>query len=162
MVGHTHHWQNTVPSAPNAGVFPSSISYTPQGKVCWQPQLSLFVCMRACLCVCVCMYEFCNHRAYILRVCMSSCIQYTKDLYKHMQTFMYIVNTYTCIYVCVYVCVSRGLCVCSHMQRLCCRRNSDAADAASGFGPLSSSQLEGRGFRKYKWLWLRLQLQLCS
>lgn len=77
-----------------------------------------------------------------------------------MQTFMYIANTYIRIHMhlheAVCVCVSWGLCVCSHMQRLCCRRNSDAADAASGFGPLSSSQLEGRGFRKYKWLWLRL------
>lgn len=83
-------------------------------------------------------------------------IQTYANIYVHSQHIHTHSQMHTRPCVCVCVCVSWGLCVCSHMQRLCCRRNSDAADAASGFGPLSSSQLEGRGFRKYKWLWLRL------
>lgn len=46
MVGHSPLAKHTAKRA-QCRVFPSSISYTPQGKVCWQPQLSMFMCMCA-------------------------------------------------------------------------------------------------------------------
>lgn len=114
MVGHTHYWQNTLPSAPNAGVFPSSISYTPQGKACWQPQLSLFVCMRACACACVCMSFATTAPIYNAYVCIR--VYSTQTIYtnicKHLYTWP--IHTHASTRVCV--CISGFMCLFTYAE----------------------------------------------